>query len=775
MVSPAWILPLAILAPVIFMWSNNWFMYSSQELLVSFSVLILICSFIFVAGHFIYSRLESRVSGELRHLCCFMFCMLFVGTLLTLLELPLQGVFTPESFLVRFMITGSIVASCLFFIVTRYGSRAAVIFLASWLFIFISCNNFFVYFFQANFVSFLLSLLGCFFIFLAGNIVYLKLENWVSGKLRKSIGCFMLCILFIGALLIFAEWVLELISQETFTSDSDNLMKFIMVCFIIASASRLVVMQYGFSPAVFFLLSWLFVFMLNNNFFGRSYQATFVPFASLLMASFVIVVAGNIIYSRFEKRINGKLDKYLHCSMLCMLFIGALLIFLDLILQESFTHDHDSLMKFIMACLVMAGASHFIVMKHGFKPIKLFLVSWLLLSIGTGLYSIISTSVLGEEKILGESEHIELVERPNIYLFILESYHDLGTMSDIYGIDTEPLTSYVASRGFSIYENVYSNSPQTLSSMTDMFGMRLNIAQAIGLHDITTIGRILIGGGLGNQVYRILKENNYHTVFLAPDPPLYYFYNKGIYLDETNIDLSNRISSARPLCESVPRLRRYCYGVKIVDNIQPKFRNSLVNNIRMIIEDSESKVPLFVGFKSGADHTISSGYTWRKKDEWVSNGQYQKSVNKGNQEIFEIVDLIIDKEPSAVIVLVGDHGSWRLRGIGESAGGDFAELEQILDQNGESLDRLAHDAFGTFLAIRMPGKGDISKGLPMSHVNLFRHIFAALADSTESDAILQRRAPSESDLGSLDSRLKGIKLVKEGVVQHPEKPYHDSE
>jgi hypothetical protein len=56
----------------------------------------------------------------------------------------------------------------------------------------------------------------------------------------------------------------------------------------------------------------------------------------------------------------------------------------------------------------------------------------------------------------------------------------------------------------------------------------------------------------------------------------------------------------------------------------------------------------------------------------------------------------------------------------------------------------------------------------MSHVNLFRHIFAALADSANPDisrAILERRAPSESGMWLL-----GFKLVENGIVQHPVKP-----
>jgi len=529
------------------------------------------------------------------------------------------------------------------------------------------------------------------------------------------------------------------------------------------------------------------IFMLSNNWFMYSSQELLVSFLTLILVCSFIFATGHFIYSRLGSIISGKL-KLLCYFIFCVLFVGVLLIFLELPLRGFFMHEgifvlENPRMKFAIACILIACFLYFAIIKFEFKPVfklvKIFLTTWLFLSMGTGLYSLVSTSTSNDKSILDESEHIELVGRPNIYLFILESYYDLNTMRDIYDIDTEPLQSHILSHGFTIYENVYSNSPYTLMSMTDMFGMRLNIAQAIGLHDIPTIGRILIGGGSGNQVYRILKENKYHTAFLAPYPPLYYFYSRGVYLDESNVDFES--TSIRPLCESVPRLSRYCYGVgaTLLDDgrefenlspefrVPPEFRNNLVDNIRMVID--RSKAPLFLGFKSGANHAPFWKYSWKQKDEWVSSGAYRNNVNRGNQEIFEIVDLIADKDPSAVIILIGDHGATRLRHIWKEAEG-LAELEQFLGQNGESLDSLAHDIFGTFMAIRMPGKGDISKGLPISHVNLFRHIFAALADNAEADSILRRRAPSESDLGNVDSRLKGIKLVKDGIVQRPTKP-----
>jgi len=510
--------------------------------------------------------------------------------------------------------------------------------------------------------------------------------------------------------------------------------------------------------------------MWSKNWFMYNFNEISISLLALFLVCSLVYVTGKFIYSLLKSKIKEKL-RFLWHVVFCMLFIGVLLLFLELSLRKVFAPEYFWFGTISVYCIAVLFLC-FLTTKRGFGLINVFLLFWLLLSTGTGLYGAIPAALDGNA--LDESEHIELKERPNIYLFLLESYHDLKTMNKVYGIDVEPLQSWLSSRDFLIYENVYSNTHATLLSMTNILGMRLNVAQGMGNNDIEPKGRKLIGGGTGNQVYRILKENGYHTVYLTSDTenPFYYFHPQGKYLDETDIDFGPA-PGLRPLYDGVfPFLNRAYNGYRAlkkdehgrVNSLQPKFRNKLIDNIRMIME--ENKKPLFIGFKSGAIHTpTDSTYTWKQRNEWVSSGKYQGRVEEGNRELFEIVDLITEKDPSAVIVLLGDHGAWRLQGIWKDATyGDAASLDALLKQHGESLDTFASDVYGTFLAIRMPEKGDISNGLPVSHVNLFRHIFAAASPET-SRAILARRAPSESGRDLL-----GFMLVKDGVVQHPVKP-----
>jgi len=512
------------------------------------------------------------------------------------------------------------------------------------------------------------------------------------------------------------------------------------------------------------------IFMWSKNWFMYNFHEISISFLTLFLACSLVYVTGKFIKIKIKERF-----RFLWRFMLCMLFLSVLLIFLELSLRKVFAPEYFWF-GVISVYFVTVLFLYFIVTKHGFGLINVFLLFWLILSTGTGLYGAVSTVFEGDA--LDESERIELKKRPNIYLFILESYHDLKTMNEVYGIDVESLQSWLSSRDFLVHENVYSNAHATLLSMTNIFGMRLNVAQGMGNNDIEPKGRKLIGGGTGNQAYRILKENGYYTVYLTSDTenPFYYFHPQGKYLDETDIDFGPA-PGLRPLYDGLFPFINRAYdsyrGLKKdkngrINSLQPKFRNKLIDNIRIVMEETGNKRPLFIGFKSGALHTpTDSTYTWKQRDEWVSGQKYQEGVKRGNQELIEIVDSIVEKDPSAVIVLLGDHGAWRLQGIWkEAVYGDAASLDALLRQHGESFDTFASDIYGTFLAIRMPEKGDISNGLPMSHVNLFRHIFAALTASPETGrAILERRVPSESG-----QDLLGFRLIKDGIVQHPAKP-----
>ncbi len=355
-------------------------------------------------------------------------------------------------------------------------------------------------------------------------------------------------------------------------------------------------------------------------------------------------------------------------------------------------------------------------------------------------------------------------ERPNIYLFFQESLHSLDILRDAYGMDTSELEAYLAKAGFTDYGKIYANSPSTLPSFADTFSFRSSRAFARGNGDAAVGIRYMLGGAESNTLLRVLKTNGYTTAFLVGDTG-YFGTVKGKLLDSSDgicvLPQENSISGVIS-CVSMlnTRFHRRLFGLmrRLAGSDTAGdviYHGPLEERVsQAVAAHMRPEAPLFLTFKGGAKHTPSNGgYTWRQLAEWVQGGEYQRAVEKGSQELQRICDNIIANDPGAMIIILGDHGPRRLQDI-EKGAASVDELKAQLQKTDFSFPDFCDDRHAVFLAIRLPyGRpGDISYGLPLSHVNLFRHVLAYLNDD---QSILADREPSES-------YWKGSVIVKEG-------------
>ena len=138
---------------------------------------------------------------------------------------------------------------------------------------------------------------------------------------------------------------------------------------------------------------------------------------------------------------------------------------------------------------------------------------------------------------------------------------------------------------------------------------------------------------------------------------------------------------------------------------------------------ADSPEPYFTLIKPPATHHTPVTLEWSDLEYWEE--AYPKEVEKHNPRFLELVDSIIEADPQAVILMLGDHGAWRYRGL---ANHDVrTDLSIVLQREGINEHILALDLFGVFQGIRHPG-GDPAQLATPSNVNLFRRLFAALAD-----------------------------------------------
>jgi len=429
--------------------------------------------------------------------------------------------------------------------------------------------------------------------------------------------------------------------------------------------------------------------------------------------------------------------------ILCVAITEIFLYFSEIIRQEIFLEWKIGLVVKIALFIILL----IIVWLKSYKPLNIFLIVFSLISVFTG-------TINAAEDFFEESSDLKtykytLRKTPNIYLYVLESYHDFSTIRQAYNIDTSNLEIFLNENDFVIYEDALSNSRVTLKSLADLFSMRLDFGKEKGNDDTDRSIRYLIGGNYRNMVLKNLKENGYYTEYILRGAT-YYILEKGAYLDAEDANLFG-LRLLQPLVDVNKSFR------KLLPRPTTRTNMALDQVIpRFVDEKADIKAPLFVFFFGGARHTPAGKgrgrHLWRDSEKWVASGQYQQAVEKSNRELMRVVQHIIKRDPESVIILLGDHGSHRLRDLQSPT---LTELDNTLNSIGETLESYVKDHCGILMAVRMlDGRKDISYGLHMSPVNLFRHIFAAL---NESPDFLKDRVPSES-------KIYGRTLARDGKV-----------
>ena len=479
--------------------------------------------------------------------------------------------------------------------------------------------------------------------------------------------------------------------------------------------------------------------MWSNNWHMYGWKYLGACLAFLLALSLVLFLAVQFIYKRHRRGSHSKYADLGAGFIICLLAVWVAMTFLNAPLRQLIFNV--GLNPGFLAAAAVVGIG-LLVYFGGFRTLNFFLALWLGTAAVDGTYRAVTFDGGYDRPV---DLRVELKTKPNIYLFYLESYHSLPVLEEVFGIDPAPMRTFLNENGFFIHESVMSNSPHTLGSMADTFTFQLSPIQTTGfIYDAMPDVRNAVGGSENNTLFRILKENGYHTTFFAGIKPVHYFFNyQGPYLDDTDANMMSLwVKPFYNLNEEAFEILTYLTTV----NSKTIYQGSLPVRLKTALELSrENGRPLFVSFKGGADHAPNEAYLGfpRHFENWKP--EYRELVAEGDAELVRTVRYLVSADPDSVIILIGDHGAQWYRELFNKPlmDGDVEGFKRIMDEYGLTQQQVTNSFFNVLLAIRLPGGRpvDISHGLPMSHVNLFRHIFAYLNDDPE---LLKDRAPTRS-------------------------------
>lgn len=479
--------------------------------------------------------------------------------------------------------------------------------------------------------------------------------------------------------------------------------------------------------------------MWSNNWHMYGWKQLGVCLASVLVVSLAIFLAIRFIYKKHRQGPASRSADIGAGLIVCLLAVGATFVLLNApINQFAFKTGTN---YWLAAAAAVAGVG-LLTYFAGFKILNLFLALWLSAAAADGAYRVATFEGSYDRAV---NLRLELKTKPNIYLFFLESYQGLPVLEEVFGINADPMRDFLNNHNFFVYEPVMSNSPHTLGSMADTFTFQLSPIQPSGMvSDVMPDVRNAVGGSADNALFRILKENGYHTTFFSGAKAVQYFFNvQGPYLDDTDANMmSLYVKPFYDLNEKAFEFLLYLGPVKD----KAVYKGPLLTRLETSIELSRaSGQPNFICFKGGADHTPNDNYfgTPQNFEKWKP--QYRSSVARGDAEMKQVAEYLTAVDPDSVIILIGDHGpqGYQELFVKQFISGDVDGFKKAMDEYDLTLKQVTDTFFNVLLAVRLPGgqMEDISHDLPMSHVNLFRHIFAYLNDDPE---LLKDREPTRS-------------------------------
>ena len=342
---------------------------------------------------------------------------------------------------------------------------------------------------------------------------------------------------------------------------------------------------------------------------------------------------------------------------------------------------------------------------------------------------------------------VKFRNRPNIYLIVYDGYGNERLHREVFGVDNAAIYEELVARNFKVL-STYSNYWGTWDSMLSVFLADHHYYDLmVGVYD-SRIGRWIMNGTNFNPVLSVLKDNGYKVQYIEATD--YLVKNQG-NLDYVYPDVSEPVYTGlrvfnNPLLDRMPSVK--------VTGAQP---NTLVGYVKTMTdvlfqrleETIRDDTPWFtyIHFPLPAH----AGGPFRSLSSWED--VYRENTRKANAHMPPTIDRILAIDPDALIIIMGDHGSYRYSGAWEGANNP----NDAFKVNSLDSDLMAVDYFGILMAIRSSGRCNDYIYESMTPVNLMRVIFSCLSGRRE---LLDSKS---ADISMFPHGLSGLVYVPSGI------------
>ncbi len=348
--------------------------------------------------------------------------------------------------------------------------------------------------------------------------------------------------------------------------------------------------------------------------------------------------------------------------------------------------------KIILGIFILSLLIAFLLYKH-FK--KWILLQLILVVIGfMGLVPTLLKYVSYSSAWMQQPDDIEEVvfqKKPNIYYIQPDGYASSSQLeSDFYKVDNSSFNNFLAENGFKNYPDFRSNYITTISSNSATFMMKHHYYnKGKDYSEMLHARKNIISE---NAVLSVFKNNGYKTHFIS-EPPYLLVNRPKLGFDHTNFDYSE-----------VPYITT---GLNVKREVFPDLEKAIATK-------NEGGNFFFIEiFEPSHISTTKEGSQGKE----VERELWLERFKIANAKIKKMVNLITEKDPEALIMIMADHGGF--------VGLDYTRQVYTKTSNPQII----YTTFGAMLAIKWPNAEAPSIDSHFkSCVNAFRVLFTYLGE-----------------------------------------------
>jgi len=324
-------------------------------------------------------------------------------------------------------------------------------------------------------------------------------------------------------------------------------------------------------------------------------------------------------------------------------------------------------------------------------------------------------------KSLGTFQH-----KPNVYFFLVDGYPSTETLKEVLGFNNQGFEQALEKKGFYNILESHSNYHFTLASVSSQLMGEYHSISSDSFVPAKVFSAMIAGK---NNIVKTFRDNGYKFIF-APSNIYSEFESQGLedisVQSHFNFDILSTILNRTILRKYTPIIFKENY-------LEPR-------RVAQFLKSEKIKGPTFLYAHFMQVHDLMITKNGRKISGYSSviHGPQSKnylieSITDMNKKLLELMDSIIETDPTAVIIINSDHGI--------CVGGKNHQSQEEADKfwNGWAQDgkSLSHNQlryrFRNFIALRIPEKyisekqssqmGDLRT---LTNINIFSFVFSCL-------------------------------------------------